>query len=927
MDSQDYDKLLWAAKPALQHMPSSKMKLPNKIGGQKVKKMMKMLKEVYDPMPEDQKKKVVKWVKEQITQNYFNCTLREASNSRSHLAHCKSSLKWLNSEALSMMGPYVTRLAPHDLDSSPKEKLCDYFGSKKFKAAMAMATKINPSLAKRFLQRFQECFTGEEFAENVDKLGTLPCHTYDVPDLTAVASRTLLTELENCSSDNPRIKKLRMKLVQSAMSDLSPSEAVNKLGSSVTLLSPKQLSEIPKDVLKKALQNLGSNAQWTQGQLQTLVKNQLGDKKCAKISGTELKTLQSVARGLPSCMLEQVSASEILNDTEALRNISKRMKKGQLKAMLQGLRSSADPSELVKKLHGPLLQSISLSTLSTVNFSSVDQVEDKIWSLAQAAYLAKKMETLHQLNYSPSDVTALPDSVCPVLLDKMEVANMSCLPLRSLSRLALSKRALLCLTNGAALSGLTAENVSRLGQLICELQPSQLSQMAPSVLNFSLQTMAASCQHIPPRHREDLIQLVKQTYGDPSDWSPETMEEVGPLLLLDDNATSALPNKPWMRDTLHFLKSRLSKISDALRKKIFDLTTMSTSKATRKKRSPGNSNNNSNNNSNSTSDQSSDGGGSTHDLGSAIPNETMILELGMNNVYWTPEQLSRIDPDVFLNTVGTLGKVTDYSEDQLAALKVLALKKFGPEITDIEEDEVTDMGCITQSFTNEELEQLPFSLTSLAEIGKCGWNESQLSSVWTAVAKHNALVVENLSSAQMIELSLIICGLSAEDIGKLNLTAFGDAVGSMDVKCSYEVSQHFSKLLMSAYGDPGNWTPAQVTDLGNMIAGLGGEQLASLDSSVFSFISASCIPLIPPSSLAALSVAQLEALGPDNAALVTDAQRSALREDQVAALEKATTGGSREQPAPGSGAPSLSVEGISAVMKPLLFLLTGFLLL
>lgn len=91
---------------------------------------------------------------------------------------------------------------------------------------------------------------------------------------------------------------------------------------------------------------------------------------------------------------------------------------------------------------------------------------------------------------------------------------------------------------------------------------------------------------------------------------------------------------------------------------------------------PGNSNagGNSNNNSNSTSDPSSDGGSSTPDLGSATPNETMILELGMNNVYWTPEQLRQIDGDVFLKTVVTLGKVTDYSEDQLAALKVLALK-------------------------------------------------------------------------------------------------------------------------------------------------------------------------------------------------------------------------------------------------------------
>lgn len=30
---------------------------------------------------------------------------------------------------------------------------------------------------------------------------------------------------------------------------------------------------------------------------------------------------------------------------------------------------------------------------------------------------------------------------------------------------------------------------------------------------------------------------------DPSDWSAEVMESLGPLLLLDDDAISALPNK------------------------------------------------------------------------------------------------------------------------------------------------------------------------------------------------------------------------------------------------------------------------------------------------------------------------------------------------------------------------------------------------
>lgn len=129
---------------------------------------------------------------------------------------------------------------------------------------------------------------------------------------------------------------------------------------------------------------------------------------------------------------------------------------------------------------------------------------------------------------------------------------------------------------------------------------------------------------------------------DPSDWSPETMEELGPLLLLDDNTTATLPNKvwilflhmwarqrcstecavfllflifintfstfmvkckfflgifcfvcyilfcfcpfqPWMKDILYFLKSKLFHESKALRRKIFTLTT-SSSNAARKKR-------------------------------------------------------------------------------------------------------------------------------------------------------------------------------------------------------------------------------------------------------------------------------------------------------------------------------------------------------
>ena len=50
-------------------------------------------------------------------------------------------------------------------------------------------------------------------------------------------------------------------------------------------------------------------------------------------------------------------------------------------------------------------------------------------------------------SYRPSKVKDLPDSVCPTLLDKIEEADLSSLPQRSLSRPAFTERALRCLAN------------------------------------------------------------------------------------------------------------------------------------------------------------------------------------------------------------------------------------------------------------------------------------------------------------------------------------------------------------------------------------------------------------------------------------------------------------------------------------------------
>lgn len=975
MTSDEYDTLLGASKPALG------MKLPRDVGKrQNLKKWMDMLKETFVGMSEDQTTQVVKWEKEQIMEKYFNCTTRPAADPRSSsMERCKPKTKWLDSDKLNMMGPYIAKLAPKDVDSAPNEELCEFFSSQKFKKATNMVSNMNPSLGRKFFKRFQDCFRTNEFSKNVDKLGILACHVSNAPDLDPDLSQKLLSELDSCDDSNPKIKQMKKRLVKAVFSNATSIRGLHMLGKSLVFLTPSDLSNISKADLKDIITNLGSSVQWTRAQMRAIGKK-LQDKKCNKrMSGKDLLALKSVAEGLPRCAFKHVK--EILNDTEGMKNIAQRMRNGQRMAMLQELLGDVAPSLLVQKLSGPLLGSLPLKRLVEANIVSLDQVENKTWSRSQAAFLAKKilngnkfwyrvkklrsvmqgitcemiddvsdsdagkmgqavtedpqwlskrqagcaarklfaslekeradyfktiteeeMKTISTcllLRLPPSKVKDLPDSVCPTLLDKIEEADLSSLPQRSLSRPAFTERALRCLANGTDLSMLTEEDVSRLGPFLCELSPAQLKPMkgplmAPEVLKSSLRAMA-SCEQIPRRNVADLVQLVNETFGDPSNWSPETMEELGALVLLDDNKISTLPNKPWLKDVLYFLKSKLKHTSKALGKKIFDLTT-TTSNAARKKRA------------------------------AEQVTAEMIEELGMNNVYWPVKQLDGMSDQTFLATVETLGDVPDYNADQLAVLKSKTDKNLGPEIT---ESGVKQLGCLTRGFSNEELETLPLSLETLEETANCGWNESQMESVWKGASKYNNLTAKQLKAADMVMLSRFICGLDSTEIRQLTIDTFKDAVGSVgSVACSYNKLQELKRLAVSAFGNPISWDEAQVSELGNIAAGLDATEFASLNSSVFSFISKSGIALIPPHIFASLNVDQLLSLGPDNAAMVTSGQQAEMTIEQLAALERAATGSTdQEQRTDHSGAPSMSVEGISAFMMPLLFLLMGLLLL
>ncbi|KAM3873315.1 otoancorin [Diretmus argenteus] len=926
MEPEDYDGMVWAAKPLLQNILTTKMNLPSTIERPRMAIMMKMLKEVFGSLSEEQRVQVKDWVKKQVIQMHFNCTRKPTSSSESVAAQkpptsrpkihdhswgnnetddeeekdmnvtkrCPPRLMWLKMEALKAMGPYLSRLRLDDVSSSPKDELCQFFNSSQFKPSFSEVPGMKPFLARTFLQRVQECSSDKmEFTQHVGRLGMLACF-YDDPPMTMSTNLTkhLLSELSDCN--NSRIKRLKKHLVRALMSssmDTASPALLRDLGSGATMLSPDELSKFPVSAIKEALTTLGSRVRWRWSQAKQLAKKLLGGRK--EVSGEELMSMGSVVRGLPTSLLKTVHFTQDILGKEGLNNITNEMSKGQRKAVLEGLHSVVNASELVQKAPDPLLSSVSLHTLVKANLTSLDQIEGKHWNRAHVGCAARKLftklekvrpgyfhnitkeeldeiPTLLLIHLPPRKVKVLPDSVCPVFLDKMKEANLSSLPPGAPSRPALTQRALQCLANGGNISGLSSEEVSRLGPLLCELPPYLLSLMAPEALNASLQSMA-SCPQTHPRHRS------------------------------------------WLKEVLSDLKDTLSQAPvspppdlSALRKKLFFLSINPPS--ARRKRE-------------------------VDSINDTVPTVELIEELSEDNIYWTPAQLEKMTVETFTSTVETLGAIPDYSTDQLAMLKEKATQAWGP-VTHMNESVVIQLGCVSQGFSDTDLEQLPISLDTLEAIAHCGWNESQIKAVWNGFAKHSNLTAGDLGAVEIVALNQFICGLSSDDIGQLNVDAFKEAVNSMDdVQCSLLVTKQFKELAVAAFGQPSNWTEADVSTLGNIMAGLDAAELGSLDPSVFSFLSKSSIPLIPADNFAALSVSQLDALGPDNAAMVTNAQRAAMGAAQRAALDNAQTGTRAEPqnytspPTPESGAPSLSIEGVAAFMKPFLFLLLGFLLL
>nr|XP_055065889.1 otoancorin [Misgurnus anguillicaudatus] len=1004
LDQNNLLKLLWAAKPFLETMPSSNFVLPPISQSSQLGAMMKMFGDMFNGLSNDQRNEIIGWMKERVGESKFNCTLNPPISSPPFqiplngtrptppFSTCLPKMQWLNSEVLPMMGPFLSRMPLEEVNSIPKDALCTFFSSPNFSLSFR---NVGPSLGRALLQRLkQDCLSANNFPQQVERLGSLVCYFDGFQSLNANLSKKLLSQLDTC--DNSDIAMVKSQLVQNIIQNAPPSrEMLQSLGSAVSVLTPSKLSGFTPDDLKNTLANL-SQANWNPAQAKTLAKKLLDETK--NISSEKLLSLGSVVRGVSSDVLRNAKAKGLLGN-QALKNISENMSPLQKRALLEAFRHDVNASELVKEVPDSLLRSLSLSTLDKANLTTVDQLEGHSWTRAQSAFLVKKIlgnnfnltalrklgqavqgvscEMIEKVNRTDalemvkvfnessdwlsrvqircvaqklfasleeqrpgyfnqitnSELQAIPtillinlqaekiqnlsDSVCPTFLEKMRQANLSSLPNNAPSRLALIRRAIKCL--GPNVPNLSAAAVLSLGPLVCELDPAWISALNPEALNATLQALA-SCQQIPQQNREQLFGLLTKTYGDPSNWSEDDMNTLGPLLLLNDTAVRNLPVKSWLVSSLSDLMNSLPiqpmgspkefrywfDIS-ALRRKLFELKTASPPQSRRKR-------------------------GVSPAL--SVPTLAVIEDLGPGNVYWTAAQLFSMTTQTFREALPILGVIANYTAEQLSVFRAKALEVWG-SVSMLNDSQIGELGCISQSFSSEELCNVSIStLDTLELLNTCNFTQPQRVGVWQAFQNGTGKNVTDLGEISLVGLGQFICGLQPAMIDQLNSTAFREAVEVVGrAPCPLNIIERLKEKAVAVFGKPETWTEAQAGIMGNIIAGLSAAEFGSLNSTVLPFIQSFAIPLITPDRLAMLSANQLKALGPDNAAMITDAQRGGLRPDQNTALDEAIgvpaqrDSGSTVPPAPQpqkGGVPAIESMAGYVVLMQVIMLMFGF---
>lgn len=576
---QDFSKLLWAARPIMQSLSPRKMRLPAYLDQEQLKEMMALFSEMFGALSERQRGRIRDWLKARVLENDFNCTLGHPSGSYSYkprmqagpgvftlspegqtrrpyawrpvrpkLGRCAPKTAWLNRKVLRIMGRFLSRLPPQEVNVIPQEELCEFSKSSDFPRAFESVGPIQASLGRALLARLKkDCTSKQDFLQLTKNLDSLMCFYDDkVESLDEAHSKQLLSQLQRCQ--NTVSNKLKRQLVRKLISSAGVSvgeDLLMSLGSAAATLPPSRLGRFPAEVLNATLSSL-SQAPWSPAQASTVAKALL--KKAKRLSSKTLLSLGTLARGVNSAVLRNISGKELLHGEakQQLERVSRRMSRLQRKALLQGMSSDLSVSDMVQRVPASLLSSLSLRMLQRARLTSVDQLEGRNWTRAQAAFLLKRIlgtkvrvQQLRRLGRAVQGVTC-------EMIDSL-AANETVESVEALSRSAiwLTKAQMRCAAQKlfASLeqerqgyfSGISPFELEQIpAMMLLYLRAEKIKTLPEAVCDTLLEkVLDVNVSHVPQRSpsRAALTQRALDCLGkNTSELSSEEVLSLGPLL-------------------------------------------------------------------------------------------------------------------------------------------------------------------------------------------------------------------------------------------------------------------------------------------------------------------------------------------------------------------------------------------------------------
>ncbi|KAF5902338.1 otoancorin-like, partial [Clarias magur] len=337
------------------------------------------------------------------------------------------------SEMLGSLGTGMSVLSPSMLSSISRDTLRSTMSS-------LLQTEWKPTQAKVLAQKLLD---KDITSETLLSLGSM-VRGVDTDLLKNVKAKGLLGN-EGLKNMSVMLSSLQKKALLVGMrADVNASYLVKEIPDAL-------IASLPFSMLDKA--NLNSLDQldgrrWSRVQSVYLLKKTVGN----ALKLDQIRKLGQAVQGVTCDMIDGIAQSDTMESTQTLAKSSNLLSRTQVHCMASKL------------------------------FQSLEKQRPKYFTnISKSEFQA--IPALLMIHLPVQVIQGLQSSMCPFFLEKMSQANLSSLPNSAPSRRELRNKALSCLGKNA--SAVSAADITSLGPLVCELDPTWISSLKPEALNVT----------------------------------------------------------------------------------------------------------------------------------------------------------------------------------------------------------------------------------------------------------------------------------------------------------------------------------------------------------------------------------------------------------------------------------------------------------